>query len=150
MLLLLLMIVFLLLFFIIIDYLLLMIIIDDYLLLLMIVLLLLMIICYFNKTNFSSSINEFIRSVLFSFIFYDKISQLQKSTKKHQKALKSIFIKSFFVNKQISYFFPIRCFLRIYLINLMLINFKLITFMWMNFVNKQRSYFFPPRCFQCL
>ena len=65
------------------DYLsLLMIIIDDYLLLL-IVLLLLMIICYFNKTNFSSSINEFIRSVLFYFIFYDKISQLQKSTKKH-------------------------------------------------------------------
>ena len=60
-----------------------MIIIDDYLLLLMIVLLLLMIICYFNKTNFSSSINEFIRSVLFYFIFYDKISQLQKSTKKH-------------------------------------------------------------------
>ena len=65
-------------------------IIDDYLLLLMIVLLLLMIIGYCNKTNFSSSINGIIMSVLFIIIFfYDKISKVQKSTKKHQKALKS-------------------------------------------------------------
>ena len=34
------------------------------------------------------------------------------------------------VNKQISYFFPVRCFL------------NLINFMLMNFVNKQISYFF--------
>ena len=33
-------------------------------------------------TNFSSSINEVIRSVL-NFFFYDKILQVQKSTKKH-------------------------------------------------------------------
>ena len=45
----------------------------------------------------SSNINEVIRSVLnFLFSFYDKISQVQKSTKriqgtkKYQKALKSI------------------------------------------------------------
>ena len=37
--------------------------------------------------NFSSSINKVIRPVFF---FYDKISQVQKRTKKHQKALKSI------------------------------------------------------------
>ena len=51
---------------IIIDYwwLLMMIIIDDY---------------YGDKTNFSSSINEVIRPGF----FYDKISQVQKSTKKH-------------------------------------------------------------------
>ena len=35
----------------------------------------------------SNSINEVIRPVLF--FFYDKISQVQISTKKHQKALKS-------------------------------------------------------------
>ena len=75
-------------------------IIDYYLLLLMIIIdyywwLLLMIIekdC--DKINFSSNINEAIRLVLnFSFFFYDRISQAQKelkSTKKHQKALKSI------------------------------------------------------------
>ena len=61
---------------------------GDYLLLLMIViddyLLLLMIICYCNKTNFSSSIYKVIRPVLkFLFFFYDEISQVQKSTKKH-------------------------------------------------------------------
>ena len=47
-----------------------------------------------DKINFSSNINEVIRLVLnFSFFFYDRISQAQKelkSTKKHQKALKSI------------------------------------------------------------
>ena len=47
----------------------------------MIVLLLFMIICYCNKTNFSSSINEVIGLVLL--FFYDKISQAQKSTKRH-------------------------------------------------------------------
>ena len=70
-----------------------------------------------------------------------------------------------FVNKQISYFFPLIYFLNLMnlmlmnfklinlmsmdfkLINLMLINFKLINFMSMNFVNKQISYFFPLRCF---
>ena len=63
--------------------LLLIIVIDDYLLLLM-------IICYCNKTNFSSSINEVIRPVLnFLFFFHDKISQVQKSMTKHQKALKA-------------------------------------------------------------
>ena len=63
--------------------LLLIIVIDDYLLLLM-------IICYCNKTNFSSSINEVISPVLnFLFFFHDKISQVQKSMTKHQKALKS-------------------------------------------------------------
>ena len=63
-----------------------------------------------------------------------------------------------FVNKQISYFFPLRCFLNLIkfmsinfkLINLMLINFKLINFMSMNFVNKQISYFFSFRCFLML
>ena len=63
-----------------------------------------------------------------------------------------------FVNKQISYFFPLRCFLNLIkfmlmnfkLINFMLINFKLINFMSMNFVNKQISYFFPLRCFLML
>ena len=40
--------------------------------------------------NWSSSIYKVIRPVLnFLFFFYDKISQVQKSTKKHQKALKS-------------------------------------------------------------
>ena len=63
--------------------LLLLMIIDDYLLLLMIVLLLLMIICYCNKSNFSSSINGVTIPVLNFFFFYDKISQVQKSTKKH-------------------------------------------------------------------
>ena len=41
--------------------------------------------------NFSSNINEVIRPILnflLSF-FYDKISQIQKSPKKHQKELKS-------------------------------------------------------------
>ena len=50
-----------------------------------------------------------------------------------------------FVNKQISYFFPLRCFLN--LIKIMSMNLKLINFMSMNFVNKQISYFFPLRCF---
>ena len=66
--------------------------------------------------------------------------------------------KLIFVNKQISYFFPLRCFLELTkfmpinfkLINFMLMNFKLIDFMSMNFVNKQISYFFPPRCFLML
>ena len=48
--------------------------------------------------------------------------------------------KLFFVNKQRSYFFPLRRFLN--LINLMSINFKLINLMSMNFANKQISYFF--------
>ena len=39
-----------------------------------------------DKINFSSNINEVIRSVLF--FFYDKITNT-KSTKKHQKALKN-------------------------------------------------------------
>ena len=56
--------------------------------------------------------------------------------------------KLFFVNKQISYFFPLRRFLN--LINLMSMNFKLINLMSMNFVNKQISYFFPLRCFLML
>ena len=45
-----------------------------------------------DKINFSSNIIEVIRLVLIFFIifFFDKISQVQKSTKKHQKALKSI------------------------------------------------------------
>ena len=63
-----------------------------------------------------------------------------------------------FVNKQISYFFPLRRFLSLInlmsinfeLINLMSINFKLINLMSMNFVNKQISYFFPLRCFLVL
>ena len=44
-----------------------------------------------DKINFSSNIIEVIRLVLIFFItfFFDKISQVQKSTKKHQKALKS-------------------------------------------------------------
>ena len=64
-------------------------------------------------------------------------------------------METFFVNKEISYFFPHRCFLN--LINLMSINFTLINFMSMNnkfmltnFVNEQISYFFPPRCFLVL
>ena len=73
--LLLLMIVFLLL--IIICYLLLLIIvIDDYLLLLM-------IICYCNKTNFSSSVNEVIRPVFFLTIRFYKYKKALKSIKKH-------------------------------------------------------------------
>ena len=54
-----------------------------------------MIICYCNKTNFSSSINEVMRPVLNFLFFYDKVLQVQKSTKKiqgtkmHKKALKS-------------------------------------------------------------
>ena len=49
--------------------------------------LLLMIICYCNKKNFSRSIYKVITPVLnFSFfLFYDKISQVQKSTKKHNQ-----------------------------------------------------------------
>ena len=44
-----------------------------------------------NSVCTSSNINEVIRPVLnFLFFFYDKISQVQKSTKKHQKAPKSI------------------------------------------------------------
>ena len=64
-------------------------------------------------------------------------------------------METFFVNKQISYFFPLRCFLN--LINLMSINFKLINFMWINFklinfmltnfINKQISYLVSLRCF---
>ena len=45
-----------------------------------------------DKINFSSSINEVIKSILNHF-FYDKISQAQKElkrTKNHQKPLKSI------------------------------------------------------------
>ena len=61
------------------DYywLLLMIIIDDY---------------YGDKTNFSSSINEVIRSVLLFFftIRFHKYKKALKGTKKHQKALKNI------------------------------------------------------------
>ena len=53
-------------------------------------LLLMMIIDDCDKTNFSDKINEVIRSVLnFLFFLHDKISQVQKSTKKHKKALKS-------------------------------------------------------------
>ena len=73
-----------------------------------------------------------------------------------------------FVNKQISYFFPLRCFsslikfmsmnfklinvmpIDVKLINLMFINFKLINLMSINFVNKQKSCFFPLRCFLIL
>ena len=45
----------------------------------------------FSLTHVNSSIYKVIRPVLnFLFSFYDKISQVQKSTKKHQKALKSI------------------------------------------------------------
>ena len=61
-----------------------------------------------------------------------------------------IITETFFVNNQISYFFPLRRFLSLMnfeLINLMSINFKLINFMWMNFVNKQISYLFPLTCF---
>ena len=62
-----------------------------------------------------------------------------------------------FVNKQISYFFPLKCFLNLTkfmsmnfkLINLMLIYFKWINLMLVNFVNWQISYFFP-RCFLAL
>ena len=37
-----------------------------------------------DKINFSSNINEVIRPVLnFLFFFYDKVSQVQKSTKRH-------------------------------------------------------------------
>ena len=43
-----------------------------------------------NSVCTSSNINEVIRPVLnFLFFFHDKISQVQKSTKKHQKAPKS-------------------------------------------------------------
>ena len=74
----------------------------------------------------------------------------------------------FFVNKQISYFFPLRCFLNLIkfmwmnfklinltsmdfkLINLMLINLKPINLMSMNFVNKQISNFFLLRWFLML
>ena len=68
-----------------------MIIIDDYYWLLMMIIIddyylwLLLIIIddyYGDKTNFSGSINEVIRSVLL-FFFYNKISQVQKSTKRH-------------------------------------------------------------------
>ena len=44
-----------------------------------------------NSVCTSGNINEVIRPVLnFLFFFYDKISQVQKSTKKNQKAPKSI------------------------------------------------------------
>ena len=59
----------------------------------------------------------------------------------------------FFVNKQISYFFPLRGFLNLMnlkLINLMSMNFKLINLTLMNFVNKQISHFFSLRCFLSL
>ena len=58
------------------------------------------------------------------------------------------FMLTNFVNKQISYFFSLRCFLD--LIKFIPINFKLINLMLMNFVNKQISSFFPPRCFLVL
>ena len=45
-----------------------------------------------------------------------------------------------FVNKQISYFFSLRCFLN--LIKFMSMNFKLINVMSMNFANKQKVTFF--------
>ena len=50
------------------------------------------------------------------------------------------FMLTNFVNQQISYFFPLRCFLN--LIKFMSINFKLI--------NKQISYFFSLRYFLML
>ena len=53
-----------------------------------------------------------------------------------------------FINKQISYFFSLRCFL--ILIKFMLMNFKLINLMLMNLVNKQISNRFPLRCFLML
>ena len=44
-----------------------------------------------DSANFSSNVNEVIRLVLNILIFfYDNISQVQKSTKKHQKVLKNI------------------------------------------------------------
>ena len=55
------------------------------------------------------------------------------------------FMLTNFVNKQISYFFPPRCFLE--LIKFRPMNNK---FMLTNFVNEQISYFFPPRCFLVL
>ena len=56
------------------------IIIDDY------YLLLLMIICYCNQTNFRRRKYKVIRPVLnFLLIFYDKISQVQKSIKKNTR-----------------------------------------------------------------
>ena len=42
-----------------------------------------------EKINCSSSIYKVIRPVLNFFFFYDNISQVRKSTKKHQKTLKS-------------------------------------------------------------
>ena len=46
-------------------------------------------VCFFFGNQYeSSNINEVISPVL-KFFFYDKISQVQKSTKKHQKELKS-------------------------------------------------------------
>ena len=51
-----------------------------------------------------------------------------------------------FVNKQISFFFSLRCFFK--LIKFMLMHYK---FMLTNFVNKQISYFFPlSYCFLVL
>ena len=58
------------------------------------------------------------------------------------------FMLTNFVNKQISYFFSLRCFSN--LIKFMPINLKLINFMSMNFANKQISHFFPLRCFLVL
>ena len=43
-----------------------------------------------NSVCTNSNINEIIRPVLNFFFFYDKFSQVQKRTKKHQKAPKSI------------------------------------------------------------
>ena len=46
---------------------------------------------WFSLTHVNSSIYKVIRPVLnFLFSIYDKISQVQKSTRKHQKAPKSI------------------------------------------------------------
>ena len=67
-------------------------------------------------------------------------------------------METFFVNKQISYFFHLKRFLSLKnlmlinfkLINLMSMNIKLINLMLINFVNKQISYFFPLRCFLIL
>ena len=61
-------------------------IIDDYYFMIIDDWLLLWLLKKIVIANFSSSINEVIRSVCF---FLCKISQVQKSTKKHQKALKS-------------------------------------------------------------
>ena len=69
--------------------------IDNYLLLLMIVI----DSYYHDKINFNSIIIEVVRPVLnFLLFFYDKISQALKSTKNHQKALKSTKKHFFFLS----------------------------------------------------